>query len=103
MSLDRSGNVFPAVTLCAQGPCWLIYTRTYHSPDISLAWHISFVCSDRHMKVQQEQGWRREEGREGDALLPENHCLNVLFLACVGQSSFYSSYCLQAVLSVYKS
>lgn len=83
MSLDRSGNVFPAVTLCAQGPCWLIYTRTYHSPDISLAWHISFVCSDRLMNVQQEQGWRREEGREGDALLPENHCLNVLFLAYV--------------------
>lgn len=55
------------------------------------------------MKIQQEQGWRREEGREGDALLPENRCLNVLFLAYAGKSSFYSSYCLLAVLSVYKS
>lgn len=65
MDLDRSGNVFPAVTPCTQRLCWLIYTPTYHNSDISLAWYISFICSDRHMKVQQEQDWRREKGGKG--------------------------------------
>ena len=103
MSLDRSGNVFPAVTPCRQGPCWLIYTPTYRSSGISLVWHVSFVWSDRHTKLQHKQGWRRGERREGDALLSENRCLDVLCFAYAGQFAFYSSYCVLAVLSVYKS
>lgn len=91
----------PAAAPCTQGLCWLTYTPTYSG--VPLPWHISLVCSDRHVDVQQEQGWRRQEGRKGDELLSENCCLSVVFLVCAGQSSFNPSYCLPAVLSVNKS